>query len=325
MHVFVNQGTFDSTNFISFIHNAKFKLSIFCVFDRWSGHLCQFNPCVTLNKTCSGHGTCVANGDLDAICECDAGFSGDNCEQSCDDFCQGSYPYNCNPNLQDVVLYGCNAFGGCGYKKEGEGELGSSFCVFKQVEQSRCTCQSNNECSIIGPCDEFGQCPQATQLEDGTPCNSVPFGVCKNGHCSESGINNPTGAPTRDPTLQPTRVATIEPTHNPTITATGGPNDCIDSSLRFMAWRKGRKISRTCSWVASKQTPSRCDIDGVSEICASTCGACSNCDDTSTRFRFLWKGKMIRRACIWVAKKKTAVKCAIDGVAAACRSSCGQC
>ena len=74
--------------------------------DGWSGHLCQYNPCVTLNKTCSGHGTCVVFGDLDAKCECDTGYTGDDCENSCDGFCLGSWPYGCNPNLgEEIVLF----------------------------------------------------------------------------------------------------------------------------------------------------------------------------------------------------------------------------
>ncbi len=45
-----------------------------CVCEQgWSGHLCQYNPCSVLNKTCSGNGQCVANGPLDAVCECDTG------------------------------------------------------------------------------------------------------------------------------------------------------------------------------------------------------------------------------------------------------------
>ena len=173
--------------------------------DGWSGHLCQYNPCVSLSKTCSGHGTCVANGDSDAICECEPGYSGENCEVSCYGFCQNSYPFGCNPNLQDVVLYGCNQSGGCAYKKAGEGELSSNFCVFKEAgKENHCTCESDNECEVTGPCDIFGECPQPTQQPDGTPCNSIPWGVCQNNVCTEtSSTSIPSSSPSVSPIIQP--------------------------------------------------------------------------------------------------------------------------
>eukprot|EP00551_Chaetoceros_affinis_P006400 CAMPEP_0203682988 /NCGR_PEP_ID=MMETSP0090-20130426/47288_1 /ASSEMBLY_ACC=CAM_ASM_001088 /TAXON_ID=426623 /ORGANISM="Chaetoceros affinis, Strain CCMP159" /LENGTH=1506 /DNA_ID=CAMNT_0050552109 /DNA_START=94 /DNA_END=4614 /DNA_ORIENTATION=+ len=159
--------------------------------DGWYGHLCQYNPCSTLNKTCSGHGTCIANGALSAVCECDTGYSGENCETSCDGFCQGSYPFSCSSNLPDVVLYGCNRFGGCSYKKEGEGSLGSDFCVYKEVGTGdSCTCETD-ECKVVGPCNDIGECPEAVQQPDGTPCHSIPWGICKNGQCTEPSTSAP--------------------------------------------------------------------------------------------------------------------------------------
>ena len=201
--------------------------------DGWSGNLCQFNPCATLNKTCSGNGKCVAFGDVDAVCECNDGYSGENCEVSCDGFCQGTYPFGCNPNLNDVVLYGCNQYGGCSYKKEGEGELGSGFCAFKQVvEENNCLCESGNECLVTGTCDTSGQCSQPTKLPDGTPCNSIPWGVCQNGMCLESSSKSPTSPPvTSPPSTNPTSPpVTSPPSTNPTSHITSPPSTNPTSS-----------------------------------------------------------------------------------------------
>jgi hypothetical protein len=208
-----------------------------CICDRgWSGNLCQYNPCETLNKSCSGHGECAANG-LDAVCECDAGYSGANCEVSCDGFCQGSYPYNCNPNLNDVILYGCNQFGGCAYKKEGEGELGSSFCVFKEVGGgNQCVCESENECATVGSCNDLGECPDPSPLPDGTPCNSIPWGLCQNGVCTDSIPPTPTPPTPTPPTPTP-----------PTSSCT----DARKSQLKIVVKTdsKGEEVS----WVLRKQ------------------------------------------------------------------------
>jgi hypothetical protein len=93
-----------------------------CICDAgWAGPLCTFNPCLEQGKTCSGNGQCLASGIYGAVCACDSGFSGDNCETSCDDVCPENYPFGCSENVDDAVKYGwCNAGGGCNYPKQGK-------------------------------------------------------------------------------------------------------------------------------------------------------------------------------------------------------------
>ena len=102
-----------------------------CICDEgWSGSLCQHNPCASLGKTCSGHGTYIAASDTDAKCVCEDGFSGDNCDQSCDGFCVGEFPYSCARNMAGIVQYGCNQNGGCHYLRESEDYPFDGFCTY---------------------------------------------------------------------------------------------------------------------------------------------------------------------------------------------------
>ena len=284
--------------------------------DGWSGHLCQYNPCATMNKTCSGQGTCVANGDLDAVCQCDPGYSGEDCETSCEGICQGFWPYGCNPNLPDVVLYGCNQSGGCSYKKEGEGALSSGFCVFKEVGSGNqeCTCTSDNECEVVGLCDASGECPVPTQLADGTPCNSIPWGICQNGSCSAAGSSSPTATPEATPTNLPTN----KPSHS-----------CIDTTFKFKSRNPTTdKITwKDCTWAARKNSDTRCQWKAVSSMCPATCNTCSICLDSTTRFKIYRSpssSKLLRRNCNWTAEKPR-VRCKIEGMGDACRATCGKC
>lgn len=257
-----------------------------CICDEgWSGNLCQFNPCIEQNLSCSGHGTCVAVGDSDAMCRCDSGYSGDNCEISCDGFCQGTYPYNCNPSLPDVVLFGCNENGGCAYRKDGEGELGSGFCVFKEIGGgNECICESPNECNTVGACDVFGECPEPTPLADDTPCNSVPFGICQSGVC-------------------------------------GGPSSsCNDSPLAFKIKIGGEIVSKTCAW-AKKKKESRCRKGGVKRTCPLTCESCDVCKNSPYRLE-ITSTKV--KTCEWVKRKKER-RCMLEGVADSCRKLCSNC
>jgi hypothetical protein len=102
--------------------------------------------------------------------------------------------------------------------------------------------------------------------------------------------------------------------------------ECADSSLRFKLKWNGRNIARDCSWVGNKQTEARCEEDGVSAMCAKTCDACDECEDSDNRMKLEWNGRKITRDCSWVANKQTIARCEeIEGVADACRDTCGVC
>ncbi len=96
---------------------------------------------------------------------------------------------------------------------------------------------------------------------------------------------------------------------------------CDDSLLRLKLYYDGGKISRDCSWVARKDTKSRCKIEGISAACPSTCGTCSTVEDTTLRFRLQFNGQKSRN-CDWVGRKDSRVRCAVTGVFEACRSTC---
>ena len=108
-------------------------------------------------------------------------------------------------------------------------------------------------------------------------------------------------------------------------TPTPPSSTCSDSSLRFKLRFQGKNIFRDCIWVARKNTFGRCQPDGVSAMCSSTCGACGTCVDSTNRFRLVWNGKKITRSCIWVKNKLTDKRCKAEGVAEACRETCAMC
>ena len=54
----------------------------------------------------------------------------------------------------------------------------------------------------------------------------------------------------------------------------GTCDPCIDGTARFKLVYNDRKITRSCEWVAKKQTSQRCTAAGVSGACRLTCGSC---------------------------------------------------
>jgi hypothetical protein len=104
---------------------------------------------------------------------------------------------------------------------------------------------------------------------------------------------------------------------------------CEDSPFKFKTIKNGKTIGRTCTWVATKGTKSRCNLPGVNLTCSSTCGTTcttSTCADSPLRFRFQYKGRYITRDCSWTANKKTAERCStITGMSATCRDTCNVC
>lgn len=201
-----------------------------CICDEgWSGALCQYNPCETLGKSCSGHGTCVAASDTNAKCICEPGFSGSDCEASCDGVCVGEFPYGCSSSSKDgKVRYGCNPKGGCAYLSEGEEYPSDGFCTYKQAQQEECVCGSDSDCELTVSCNSNGSCPSPQFLPDSTPCNSIPSGTCQRGTCV-GGVTP--SVPTKNPTHSPT---------NPTTPLTTPPSNqatyCGYSSCTQQVW-----------------------------------------------------------------------------------------
>lgn len=123
-------------------------------------------------------------------------------------------------------------------------------------------------------------------------------------------------------------------TASPTTTPTAAPNatptpptstSCTDSSLRIKIKKDGKFIMRDCIWVSNKSTQSRCALNGVSSTCSETCNTCSSCIDSPLRLKIFWQEKFIRRDCEWVNNRQTDRRCAVPGVADACRATCGKC
>ena len=77
--------------------------------------------------------------------------------------------------------------------------------------------------------------------------------------------------------------------------------------------------------MSKRENQMRCKVEGVSAMCSSTCGTCSSCIDATNRMKLTWNENLITRDCTWVANKATKQRCNVDGVANACRSTCGQC
>lgn len=235
---------------------------------------------------------CFAQG-LDTVCRCDDGYSGSNCEISCDGLCTGSYPYNCNPNIPDIVKYGCNSGGGCNYLKDGE-EFGNpnDWCVFKQTGNAdTCSCSNSNQCQVLGSCNDDGTCPEPTDLEDGYPCNTVPWGICKSGKC------------------------------------VAAPRTCNeDGTASFLKKVKTSSTGdqtaklKTCTWLSKRKPAARrrfCRSATIFEghlpakdICPVSCKACVPCvENGSSRFFLKTKKKngvqiAVQKSCDWLSTRK---------------------
>ena len=129
--------------------------------------------------------------------------------------------------------------------------------------------------------------------------------------------------PTSFPVMSsfPTTLLSIVPTSSPTKTSS-----CIDSPLRFRTFKPdGKKIWRSCEWVATKTPKWRCSFEGVSTACPLTCGTCDLCVDSLLRMRVTWNGSRIARSCSWVENKATIQRCKANGISDSCRRTCGTC
>lgn len=115
-------------------------------------------------------------------------------------------------------------------------------------------------------------------------------------------IGGPTSAPVASPSLAPVSVSN---------------GSCVDSPLRMIV--DGR--SRSCEWVARRNTENRCRIENVESHCPVTCNACATNQCTDSESRFIL-GNGDSKKCVWVRRLNSRIRCAIDGVRNTCRQTC---
>ena len=133
--------------------------------------------------------------------------------------------------------------------------------------------------------------------------------------------------PTAPTPTAPTPTAPTPTAPTPTVPSPTPPTSstCTDSTLRFKLMWQGKRRTRDCIWVANRLTDRRCQVDGVSAHCPNACESCSDCVDSTVRFKFVWNNKTIHRDCEWVARKATYNRCQVAGISDSCRSACQTC
>lgn len=73
---------------------------------------------------------------------------------------------------------------GCRYPPLGS-EVYANECCYMNCDKCmlvQCPVASN-DCHLAGSCQVSGLCSDETMRPDGSPCNSQPQGVCRNGVC----------------------------------------------------------------------------------------------------------------------------------------------
>ncbi|KAL6070177.1 G8 domain-containing protein [Balamuthia mandrillaris] len=148
----------------------------------FTGPTCEANPCEGV--TCSGRGVCKPLGESAYVCDCNDRFNGENCENTCDGFCQGSYPYSCLIGGGDPSF--CLQSGGCNYEKSSFSD--PNRCCYSNCEKCfDVTCEPpEHDCLVPSYCDPTTeQCVDAVPRPDGSVCHSEPWGTCEGGICVE--------------------------------------------------------------------------------------------------------------------------------------------
>lgn len=102
---------------------------------------------------------------------------------------------------------------------------------------------------------------------------------------------------------------------------------CEDSNLSFeVKFKKMEKpVVRKCSFIKNASKAWRCNLPGVKEICAKSCGTCEICSDSTSKFKVLYNSRYVNRDCNWVKQKNRKGRCRIPGMRDACRETCGGC
>jgi hypothetical protein len=136
---------------------------------------------------------------------------------------------------------------------------------------------------------------------DGSGCGTLGNFPGDVNHCRNEGT-----------TFVPSPSTPTSPTLSPVQAPTPTQSNCVDSSLKMLVNRKPRR----CQWAA--RNIKRCERRDVRNHCPATCdGNCSV--DSNKRFR-IPNGKF--KKCKWVARRRTAKRCAKPGIKETCRSTC---
>jgi len=128
----------------------------------------------------------------------------------------------------------------------------------------------------------------------------------------------------------------IDPTPFPSTDITSPPSAspnkdtsqyrCDDSPFRFKVRYGGETKFKSCVWVA-RHPNWKCQLEGVSTQCPSTCKTCRLCSDSTLRFILNDNSdsSISTKSCDWVERQSTEFRCAIPGIAETCRSTCESC
>jgi len=159
-------------------------------------------PCESVD--CGNHGVCKVLSETEAICDCEAGWSGAFCDDPCDGFCVGSYPYNCSENLPGKVNYICGpSVNQCYYSTTVDDTGPPGWCTFKSTVL---TTLPPNLSPTESPTISTIQPTLSPVTQPTNPCESIDcgdHGVCKALSETEA-ICEPISQPTLPPVTQPT-------------------------------------------------------------------------------------------------------------------------
>lgn len=104
------------------------------------------------------------------------------------------------------------------------------------------------------------------------------------------------------------------------------PPVCQDSQFLHKLKQNREIFWLPCTWASEQDTLERCGNKIIKTACPVTCNKCNTCQNSRGKFEFYSKPnatKPSRKNCRWV--KKDLERCKIEGMADACRLTCGVC
>jgi len=145
--------------------------------------------------------------------------------------------------------------------------------------------------------------------------------------------SSPTAAPaaaiTSSPTAAPAAAITSSPIAAPAAAITSSPTaapvatgeKCQDTPKKFF-YNNGK--SKSCKFVAKRNTERRCSNTSASANCPVTCETVCECYDTVGSYK-MKKGGARKNWCKWAVNKNTVKRCDRNRVRANCPVACGVC